>query len=221
MNTSQAASRRPYDRSLRDAQAAQTRARILGGLVRTMARGVAELSFPAVAKESGVALRTVYRYFPTKRDLLAGLNDYANERTGSVHEPRPHTPEELAEQVRLAFRELDAMDDTLRAAYASALGRDFRHDVGLPWKHQVFAEALAPVTAAIPEPDRTHLLRVIQALGNSHALRIFKDDLDLSAEAAGETVAWLIRTLARLGEDGGRPAAVPISEGAAGGANDP
>lgn len=189
---------RPYDNSLREAQAAQTRVCILEGLVCIMARGVAELSFPAVAREAGVSLRTVYRYFPTKRELLAGLVEHTNRRTGSVHEPRPRTPEELASQVRQAYLELDGQDNTLRAAYASALGRDFRHTVELPWKHEVFAGALAPVTDVLPEPDRTYLLRIVQALGNRHALRIFRDDLDLSAAEAGETVAWLIRTLALL-----------------------
>jgi AcrR family transcriptional regulator len=202
---------RSYDNSLREAQAEQTRQRILEGLVRTMARGVAELSFPAVAREAGVSLRTVYRYFPTKRDLLAGLAAHADARTGSVHEPRPRSPEELADQVRRAFLALDAMDDTLRAAYASALGRDFRHDLELPLKHRLFAEALAPVTADLPEPDRTHLLRVVQALGNRHTLRVFKDDLDLSAEEAGDTVAWLIRNLPRLAEGLRRAARVFVA----------
>jgi len=196
----EAAGVRRYDNSLRQAQAEQTRERILEGLVRTMARGVAELSFPAVAKEAGVSLRTVYRYFPTKRELLDGLVAHAYARAGSVHDPRPRSPDELAIQVRRAYLELDAMDDTLRAAYASALGHTFRHDMELPIKHQLFAEALAPVTATLPEPDRTYLLRIVQALGNRHTLRVFKDDLDLSAEEAGDTVAWLIRSLPRLAE---------------------
>jgi AcrR family transcriptional regulator len=191
---------RRYDNSLRHAQAQQTRERILEGLVRTMAHGVAELSFPAVAKEAGVSLRTVFRYFPTKRELLAGLVAHADARAGSVHEPRPRSPDELAAQVRQAYLELEAMDDTLRAAYASALGRSFRHDVELPLKHQLFAQALASVTESLPEPDRTYLLRIVQALGNRHALRVFRDDLDLSAREAGDTVAWLIRSLPRFAE---------------------
>ncbi len=196
----EAARTRRYDSSLREAQAQQTRERILEGLVRTMARGVAELSFPAVAKAAGVSLRTVYRYFPTKRELLAGLVAYADARTGSVHEPRPRSPDELADQVRRAYLALEAMDDTLRAAYASALGHGFRHDMELPRKHQLFAEALAPVTASLPEPERTYLLRIVQALGNRHTLRVFTDDLDLSAEEAGDTVAWLIRSLPQLAQ---------------------
>jgi AcrR family transcriptional regulator len=207
---------RQYDNSLREAQARQTRERILEGLVRTMARGVAELSFPAVAKEAGVSLRTVYRHFPTKRELLAALVDYAEARAGSVQSPPPRSPDELADMVRRAFLGLEAMDDTLRAAYASALGRDFRHDMELPLKHRRFAAALAPVTASLPEPDRTYLVRIVQALGSRHTLRVFRDDLDLSAEEAGDTVAWLIRTLPRLAEclrRGDRPGADGGDEG--------
>jgi hypothetical protein len=80
----------------------------------------------------------------------------------------------------------------------------------LPLKHQLFADALAPVTDSLPEPDRTYLLRIVQALGNRHTLRVFIDDLDFSVGEAGDTVAWLIRNLSRFAEglqqDGRRPA---------------
>src|SRR4029077_8257527 len=115
-------------------------------------------------------------------ELLAGLVAHADARAGSVHEPRPHSPNELADQVPQAYLKLEAIDGTLRAAYASALGRSFRHDLELPLKHQLFAEALAPVTASLPEPGRPSLLRIVMALGNRHTLRVFRDDLDLSVE---------------------------------------
>ena len=44
----------------------------------------------------------------------------------------------------------------------------------------------------------TDRFRIVQALGNRHTLRVFRDDLDLSVEQAGDTVAWLIRSLPQL-----------------------
>ena len=57
---------------------------------------------------------------------------------------------------------------------------------------------LAPVTAMLSDDDRVQLNRIVAVLGNRHTLQTFKDDLGLSAAEAGETVAWLIGTLARL-----------------------
>ena len=58
---------RTYRSELRAQQADETRARILDATVRVMARGLASLSIPAVAREAGVSVPTVYRHFATKR----------------------------------------------------------------------------------------------------------------------------------------------------------
>src|SRR5437764_14498226 len=57
--------------SLRDQQAAVARGRILHGVAELLERdGLAELTMPQVAEMSGVSLRTLYRYFPTREALL-------------------------------------------------------------------------------------------------------------------------------------------------------
>src|SRR5215208_5385367 len=88
------ASYRPYDNSHRAAQAAQTREAILDALVRVMARGVAELSMPAVAHEAGVSLRTVYRHFPTKRELLSALAWHLDGKMSYSVRPYPRDLDE-------------------------------------------------------------------------------------------------------------------------------
>src|SRR4029453_15107094 len=82
--TKKAKEKRVYRSPLRDERAVQTRTRILDGLVQVMARnGIAELSIPLIAREAGVSIPSVYRYFPTKRDLITALDEYAHQR-GSV-----------------------------------------------------------------------------------------------------------------------------------------
>ena len=48
-----------YSSRLREEQAQRTREQILEGLVKTMARGMATVSIPAVAREAGVSIPTV------------------------------------------------------------------------------------------------------------------------------------------------------------------
>src|SRR4051812_38582197 len=80
-------SRRRYASTLRDERADDTRRRILDGLVRTMAGGVAGLSVPAVAREAGVSVPTVYRYFRTKAELVDALAPYLADKSRLMEKP--------------------------------------------------------------------------------------------------------------------------------------
>src|SRR5713226_10514271 len=88
---------------LRQEHARQTRELILEGLVRTMARGITELSIPAVAREAGVSIPTVYRYFRTKRELVEALGAYIVEKAGFVNVQLPMSPEELTTALEELF----------------------------------------------------------------------------------------------------------------------
>jgi len=66
--------KRRYDSSRRRAQAAATRADILGAAQRLFEdRGYATTTMDAIAAEAGVALKTVYVAFATKSGLLRAL----------------------------------------------------------------------------------------------------------------------------------------------------
>jgi len=117
---------RSYTSQLRDEQAETTRTRILDGLVRTMADGVAGVSIPAVAREAGVSIPTVYRHFGSKRGLLAALGMHVAGRAGLVPSKLPETQADFDSMLRKMFQNLAGMDQTLRAAAASDLGREAR-----------------------------------------------------------------------------------------------
>lgn len=194
MNTLAASDERLYDNSHRAAQAAQTRELILDALVRVMARGVAELSMPAVAREAGVSLRTVYRYFPTKRDLLAALNIHLDAQIGYSLTPHPTDVDELAEHLKRYFRGLEGMDATSRVVRASQIGRAVR-DTNVPDKFQMISAGLETVARTLPEGVRAHLFNVVTTLFSQYTLQLMKDDLGITGEEAAESVVWAIKTL--------------------------
>ena len=185
---------RTYDNSHRAAQAEQTREAILDALVRVMGRGFADLSMPAVARESGVSLRTVYRYFPTKRELLAQLNVRLDERIGYSLTPYPVDPEDLTDHVKRYFRGLEDMDDTSRAARSSAVGRAVR-DTNVPDKFQAVSAGLDPIMQSLPADVRAHLFNIVTTLFSQYTLQLMKDDLGITGEEAAESVVWAIKTL--------------------------
>jgi AcrR family transcriptional regulator len=69
--------------SLRATRIEASRESILGTVVDLLAAdGLEGLSMPAIAKTSGVSLRTLYRYFPTRDDLLAEAEAKIKDRMG-------------------------------------------------------------------------------------------------------------------------------------------
>jgi AcrR family transcriptional regulator len=210
MKSGSAGPARLYDNSHRAAQAAQTREMILDALVRVMARGVADLSMPAVARESGVSLRTVYRHFPTKRDLLAALDSHLAARIGYSVRPFPTDLDALAAHVRGYFRALDGMDDLSRAAWASQAAGEVR-DATLTDKFQLVHSGLDPILDSLDERERAYLFNAVTMLFSRYTLQRMKDDLGITGEEAAESVVWAIQTLVR-GATGNGATEAPTGE---------
>ena len=73
---------RPYRSELRTRHVTDARARILDATFRVMTAGVATVSIPSVARQARVSIPTIYRHFPTKRDLLAAVYPHIERRAG-------------------------------------------------------------------------------------------------------------------------------------------
>src|SRR5215510_11224622 len=203
-NMKKARKTRVYRSPLRDERAIQTRTRILDGLVQVMARnGIAELSVPLIAKQAGVSIPSVYRYFPTKRHLITALDEYAHEKGSfTLDEFGPmETPEDLARIVPLTFKRREAIEHTLSAAMNSRLGYTMRQqEFAERAKH--FSEALQPVTKNLKREERQWLTDVVFILSSYACVRAFRDYLGLNSEEAGKRVAWAIRLLSRGASSG-------------------
>ena len=190
---------RTYRSPLRDERAAQTRERILEGLVEVMARnGIAELSIPLVARQAGVSIPSVYRYFPTKRHLVSALDEYAL-RKGSftlTEFPQINSPEDLARIIPETFKRREAIEPTLSAAMNSRLGFAMRRHE-FEERLAFYAKALRPATKQLSRKHREWLTEIAFVLGSYSCVRAFRDYLGLNTDEAAERVAWAIRVLAR------------------------
>ena len=187
---------RDYQSPLRQEQARRTREQILEGLIQAMARGgLADLSIPAVAREAGVSVPTIYRYFRTKRELIESLGSYIIQKSGiNLTPPPPRSPEELIAMVKEVFLKYEGADEMLRAAAMSELSYEMRQ-YALPRRLELIEEALRPVADRFNETDRIHLRNSVFILTTTAIARAFKDYLNLSGEEAADTVEWAIRIL--------------------------
>ena len=190
---------RAYRSPLREERSVQTRDRILDGLVKVMANnGIAELSITLIAREAGVSIPSVYRYFPTKRELVAALDEYAH-RKGSFNfsEFSPlESPDDLADIIPITFQRREAIEPTLSAAMSSNLGYAIRRPE-FEQRKKYLIQAMRPATDHLSRKEAGWLTDVVFVL-NSHAcVRAFRDYLGLSTQEAAKRVAWAIRILAR------------------------
>jgi AcrR family transcriptional regulator len=195
--------RRSYSSALRDEQAEVTRTRILEALIRTMAAGVAGLSMPAVAREAGVSIPTIYRHFGSKHGLFAALNPYVIGKAGLMPEAMPESIDDLEPEVRRLFRNLDRMDLTLRAAMASGLGQEARFTM-MPERRAMAREFVGRLGPDVPDSELGRLADVALILMSSASFRAYEDYLGLGPDASATLVSWAIRTLidgARREED--------------------
>jgi AcrR family transcriptional regulator len=179
--------------SLREQNAAATRGRILSAVADVIERGeVEELTVPDVAAASGISLRTVYRYYPTREELLEAAGHWiGDELMGHRY---PGTLDEVAEAYRVGVREFAERPGLVRALALSQLGRKVR---GYRRRERLAAIRRA-LRAEIPGLAGDELRRaeaVLSYLHNMLAFTTMREENHLRSEEIGEAVAWAIRTL--------------------------
>jgi hypothetical protein len=158
-----------------------------------MAAGVAGLSIPAVAREAQVSIPTIYRHFGSKQGLMDALSPYVREK-GGLSPAMPQSIEELGPSVRGLFRNLHAMDLTLRAAMASELGNEARRAM-MPERLALVREFVARLGPDLPDAELRRLADVALILMSSAGFRAYKDYLGLAPDRSATLVTWAIRTL--------------------------
>src|SRR5690348_10852032 len=195
--------KKEYHSDLRQEQMRRTREQILDALVRTIGQGVAGLSIPAVAREAGVSIPTIYRHFHNKQELVAALGGYLMQKMGMASMQPPRSLGDLLAFARYAFVKADDIDEAVKIIAVSELGRQRRKDA-MPLRIKMLEDALAGELAPLNEQDRVYLRNMILILTSSAMIRAFKEYLDLSGEAAADTVEWAIRLLIRAAREESR-----------------
>ena len=190
--SNEAAAGRAYRSELRAQQADATRRRILDATVRVLARGVATLSVPEVAREAGVSVPTVYRHFGTKEDLLAAVYPHVARRVGLDAVPDPITLDDLRDGVRAVFAKVDAYGDLERAATASPAADTVRHAT-MPRRLERLSRFADSVEPPLAKGDRDRITRLLVVLTASASLRMWRDHLGVSVDQAADDIDWVMR----------------------------
>jgi len=177
--------------SLRQAQRAVTEQRIIEALATLIDdEHPLEISMAAVAKQAAVSEPTLYRHFPTKRDLFAALAGYQFQQVAAGLAPA--SADDLADAVHIVFQRSARMENVIRWTLAAT-------DPQRVPRPNVQAR-LAMLRTALGDPDssdaeRQFLLRTVLLLTSPMAWLYWKDYLGLDTADAAATAGWAIKTL--------------------------
>ncbi len=179
--------------SLREQHALATRERILEAVADLLERDdVKELTVPAVAEASGVSLRTVYRHYPTREELLEAAARWIGDEL--LKHPYPRDLDEVADLYERGAADFDERPGLVRALALSQLGRHvrgYRRGARL----EAIRQALRGELTDLSEPELKRAEAVLGYLHNMLAYTTLRDENGLSGEEIGEAIGWAIRTL--------------------------
>jgi AcrR family transcriptional regulator len=182
-----------YDSPLRREQAEQTRARIVAAALDLIVGGVEGLTMPEVAKAAGVALRTVFRHFPTRDDLLDAVWQALQTRMG--HTPDLATLDEVTGFVPELFARYGAMEDQIRGAMFAQTFVSARQRLGSDRARKMRKAVAAQFTGG-DERSRAMAASAAYTLTVPLVSIVLKEAFGLSSSEAGRACAWAIRALA-------------------------
>jgi AcrR family transcriptional regulator len=183
---------RTYRSDLRAEQAEETRGRILDAALRVMTTGVASLSIPAVAREGGVSVPTVYRHFGTKAELLAAMYPHAARRSGLDRLALPTSIGDLRPSLRAFFEHVDAMGDMERAAMASPIADEVRHAT-MKGRFERIRRIGDTIDPPLSKADQDRITRLLVILTSSGSLRMWRDHLCSSVDEAVDDIDWFLK----------------------------
>jgi AcrR family transcriptional regulator len=187
----------------RAAKKAEARERILDAFIALLGEGGIDLSHDAVAARSGVARRTVYRYFPDRPALMDAALLRVRERAGP-QVAYPRSAEELLATLEPIYTGFDAIAPIAIMLRATPQGRALRLAQN---KQRVasYTRALAEAVKDLPPQDRKLATAMLQVLHTTPWLEMH-DHWGLDGKQIARATGWAVRTLlADLRRRGGTP----------------
>jgi AcrR family transcriptional regulator len=194
-----------YTSTLRDRQVAQTREIILDAVTTLLGdRRADEVTTREIAATAGVSERTVYRHFPDRDALLAGLS----ERLMRIDGVKPTFElDELDEIVPMSRRLMELLDDHDVMARAEAVlnadPRRFAADTRANTSDML--ELLASGLPELDERERLRIAAVFRCLVSTQAWLRMREEFGVPGTESGPVVAWVLDTIIRELRAGNRP----------------
>lgn len=192
---------RTYTSTVRAEQAGATRQRIIDAAVDLLAGGDPNWSMAEVAGAAGTTVRTVYRHFASREDLVDGVFEWVN---ATIQAARPvgdlRTADDLAAAAPVAFGFIHEHERLYRLLLTTPMGQE-RHRRTVSRRGEELRSALADELDGLDPEQQQRLLGIVHVVASSQAALLLQDYWGLDAAEGGRAVGWAIRVLAAAAAD--------------------
>jgi AcrR family transcriptional regulator len=173
----------------------RTRTRIVDAVVRLATeRNDVDFTMPEVARASGVSLRTVYRYFPTRQSLIDAVAAVGDRVAASNLPEAAFELSDLEPWLRQAWEHLLEREAFIRAQHASPNGAGVRR-ARIPYFRDVTRALLEREAPGIAPEVRDDVVDTILLLVSSSSMFEMLDVLEVPVERAARLVTDAVRAL--------------------------
>jgi AcrR family transcriptional regulator len=173
----------------RNRSSPSTRDRILDAVVALMrARGDAVFTIPEVAAASGVSLRTLYRYFPTRQHVVDAVVTVADQAAASSLPAAAFELSDLRAWLEQAWGNLLEQEAFIRAQHSSPNGAAIRR-ARIPFFRDVTRTLLEREAPDLDPASVDDIVDTTLLLVSSSALFELLDVLEIPLERAARLAA--------------------------------
>jgi AcrR family transcriptional regulator len=178
--------------NLRDRQTAATREQILDVGFELLTRHPNDpFSHEAIAEKAGMGARTVYRYFPSRAELLQALWERLRGATGIRF---PATEEEVVPFIRGMFQQFEDHQALVRAVINSPISMEVRKTGAIRGRADL-TKSLSKALSGLPPRRQTQVIAIFLTLYSGNFWQTLRDRGGLSGPDAQEAGAWALEAL--------------------------
>jgi len=152
--------------------------------------GAFDFSYYALARRAGVSVRTIYRHFPTRQDLIDALSRRLNQAVAIDYS---HDREGILQITRTVFGVYDQHANAFVAQLEAGQGRV--RSRGRSKRVLLMQSILAKDLPTLPPERLAAVAGLMICLFSPAIWRRLRDDVGIDGPRGGELVAWAIDTL--------------------------
>jgi len=189
-----------YNSPLRAHQKEQTREMILAAVGTILSAGSTDtVTFAEVARVAGITMRTIFRHFPTREELLSAFWKWQLEQTGGQTVLGPSSIESLLEKIKEFFESLDSEENLIRAVISSPEGREIRKEANRI-RLEKMLEFVKTIVPELSKRERHSMASGIIAVSSVLSWLFMRDNCGYDGKRAGEAAALTVQMIIEAGQ---------------------
>ncbi len=198
--------KRSYKSKLRETHKVKTRELILEELSELLAEeGLEGFSIRALSVHSGISMRTIYRYFASKTELLDSLAGWIEKQLDSPDKNKdPRNLEELSRRTIARFRGYDKNPELIKALIFSATGQAVRSRFVVTYK-DLIENALKSNLSGLDTDTRKQVVALCYFLISADSWEHFRDFWKFDGNTSAKLSTWTLKLVTKAIEAGDLP----------------